>query len=336
MTSDNPTPAAKDFRRTEFVHGGDAPVLAIVIPCYNEEAVLPISVPVLLQLLDRLRESGMASPQSYLLMSNDGSRDRTWEIIEEMHRADNRVKGISLAHNRGQQNALLAGLMAARETCDVAVTIDVDLQDPPEKIVDMMQLYLEGKDIVYGVRSDRSSDTWFKRNSAHCFYRVQKSLGLETIYDHSEFRLMSLRALDLLSEYPEKNLFLRGIFPHIGLDSAIVTYPRTERLAGETKYPFSKMLAFSIDGITSFTAQPMRLIFFVGCVLLLADIFVAIWVLVSYFSGHSIWGWSSLMLSIWFLGSLILIALGIIGEYVGKIFNEVKNRPRYAIKDKLI
>lgn len=311
------------------------PRLAIVIPCYNEEAVLNISIPILLSVLDKLSAKSLAASDSYLLLCNDGSRDRTWQITEELHLADARVKGISLAHNRGQQNALLAGLMTARENCDAAITIDVDLQDSPDCIAEMMRLFLQGNDIVYGVRSDRSTDTWFKRNSARAFYRFQHTLGLETVFDHSEYRLMSRRALDLLAEYPERNLFLRGIFPHIGLKSAIVRYPRTRRIAGETKYPLGKMISTSIDGITSFTAKPMRLIFIVGFVLLLIDIVIAVWIFGSYFTGRAISGWSSIMLSIWFLGSLILMALGIIGEYIGKIFVEVKNRPRYAIKDRL-
>lgn len=311
-------------------------VLAIVIPCYNEEQALPITARKLLQLLDRMTAEGLVAPDSYLLCCNDGSRDRTWQIIEELHLADKRVKGINLAHNRGHQNALLAGLMTARDRCDAAVSIDADLQDDPEAIVKMVREYHKGKEIVYGVRSSRDSDTWFKRTSAHAFYSFQKNMGLETVYDHADYRLMSSRALRLLSEYGESNLFLRGIIPQIGLDTAVVTYPRAERVAGESKYPLKKMLSFSIDGITSFSARPMRWIFLTGLALLAVALMVTVYVFISYFfSDHISAGWASMMLSIWILGSLILIAIGIVGEYIGKIFNEVKHRPRYAIRDTL-
>ncbi len=311
-------------------------VLAIVIPCYNEEQALPITARKLLQLLDRMTAEGLVAPDSYLLCCNDGSRDRTWQIIEDLHLADKRVRGINLAHNRGHQNALLAGLMTACDRCDAAVSIDADLQDDPEAIVKMVQEYHKGKEIVYGVRSSRKSDTWFKRTSAHAFYSFQKNMGLETVYDHADYRLMSSRALRLLSEYGESNLFLRGIIPQIGLDTAVVTYPRAERVAGESKYPLKKMLSFSIDGITSFSARPMRWIFMTGLALLAVALLVTAYVFVSYFySDHISAGWASLMLSVWILGSMILIAIGIVGEYIGKIFNEVKHRPRYAIRDTL-
>lgn len=311
-------------------------VLAIVIPCYNEEQALPITAEKLLRLLDRMAAEGLTAPDSYILCCNDGSRDRTWKVIEELHLRDKRVKGINLAHNRGHQNALLAGLMTVRGHCDAAVSIDADLQDDPEAIVKMVKEFHKGKEIVYGVRSSRDSDTWFKRTSAHAFYSFQKNMGLETVYDHADYRLMSDRALKLLSEYGESNLFLRGIVPQIGLDTAIVTYPRAERVAGESKYPLKKMLSFSIDGITSFSARPMRWIFMTGLVLLAVALLVTIYVFISYFySDHIEAGWASLMLSVWILGSMILIAIGIVGEYIGKIFNEVKHRPRYAIRDTL-
>lgn len=312
------------------------PRIAIVAPCYNEEQVLPISIPVLLQMLDRLSAEGLVAADSFIMLSNDGSRDRTWQIISDAHGADVRVKGISLAHNRGQQAALLAGLMTVRDCCDAAITLDIDLQDDPSVIPEMIRFFAEGKDVVYGVRSSRETDSWFKRTTARAFYKFQRSMGLETVYDHSDFRLMSRQALDMLSEYGESHIYLRGIMPAIGLSSAIVTYDRPARAAGETKYPLSKMLSLSIDGITSFTARPMRFIFIIGMVLLLIDIAVALYVLLAYFGGRAVSGWSSLMLSVWFLGSVVLVALGIIGEYVGKIFVEVKHRPRYAIKDKLL
>lgn len=313
-----------------------APRIAIIVPCYNEESVLPISIPVLTGILDSMVAEGLASDSSYILCCDDRSKDGTWNVIERLHSADSRIKGISLAHNRGQQCVMLAGLMHARNDADAAITIDADLQDSPEAIIEMVRLFRDGNDIVYGVRSDRSSDSWFKRVSAQCFYKLQHKLGLETIYDHSEFRLMSRRSLDLLSEYGESNLFLRGMFPMIGLESAVVTYARSPRIAGQTKYPIGKLISGAIDGITSFTASPMRLIFILGLLLLIIDVIVAAWVFSAYFCGKTISGWSSLMLSIWFLGSVILIALGIIGEYIGKIFVEVKRRPRYAIQKELL
>ena len=313
------------------------PRIAIVVPCYNEEAALPASVPQMLAVLDRLGELGLASAtESYVLLCNDGSRDDTWQVICRLHEADSRVKGISLAHNRGHQYVLLAGLMTAMDHCDAAVSIDADMQDDPAAIEEMVRKFRDGCEIVYGVRSSRESDTWFKRTTAHAFYSFQRVMGLETVYDHADYRLMSNRALHLLSEYGESNLFLRGIVPQIGLKHDFVSYVRNVRVAGESKYPFTKMLAFSIDGITSFSARPMRWIFMTGLVLLVLDILVALYVLVSYFfSDHISPGWASIMLSIWALGSLILIAIGVVGEYIGKIFTEVKHRPRYAIADKL-
>lgn len=313
-----------------------APVVAIVIPCYNEQEALPLSLPVLTGLIDRMVNDGIASPESYILCSNDGSRDKTWEILGEFHKADPRVKAISLAHNRGHQYALLAGLMAVKDRCDAAISIDADLQDDPEAIIEMVRLFNSGKEIVFGVRSSRKTDTLFKRSTAHAFYSFQKSMGLETVYDHADYRLMSNRALHLLSEYGESNMFLRGIVPQIGLDMAIVTYERNPRVAGESKYSLSKMLALSIDGITSFSARPMRWIFYVGLSTFILTLAVAVYVFVSYFiTRNTIAGWASIMLSIWGLGSLILMSIGIVGEYIGKIFNEVKNRPRYAIKEEL-
>lgn len=312
------------------------PVIAIVVPCYNEEQALPISAARLLEILNRMAAQGIASPNSFIMCCNDGSRDRTWQIISELHLADKRVKGISLAHNRGHQNVLLAGLATVQPMCDAAISIDADLQDDPEAIIEMVNLFNNGKEIVYGVRASRESDTWFKRTTARGFYSFQKAMGLDTVYDHADYRLMSARAIALLLQYEEKNLFLRGIIPQIGLDTAVVKYDRAMRVAGESKYPLSKMLSFSIDGITSFSARPMRIIFLVGLFLLLIDIVVAIWVFVAHFFYDTMSGWSSLMLSVWFLGSLILMSIGVVGEYIGKIFIEVKNRPRFAIKDILI
>lgn len=312
------------------------PMLAIVIPCYNEQEALPVSIPALLALIDEMAAQGLVRPESYILCSDDGSRDDTWDTIERFHQSDKRVKGIALAHNRGHQYALLAGLMAVTDKCDAAVSIDADLQDDIRAIVEMVEHYLNGDDIVYGVRSSRATDTWFKRTTAHAFYRFQKTMGLDTIYDHADYRLMSNRALHLLSQYGESNLFLRGIIPSIGLRSSRVTYARAARVAGESKYPLKKMIALSIDGITSFSAKPMRLIFMTGLLLLVITLGVAVWVLIAYFTHRTISGWSSLMLSVWFLGSLILMGIGIVGEYIGKIFIEVKQRPRYAIDRTLL
>ena len=312
------------------------PRIAIVIPCYNEEQALPITAREILALIDRMADDELISRDSYILCCNDGSRDATWKVITDLHAADNRLKGISLAHNRGHQYALLAGLMTAKDACDAAISIDADLQDDPNAIIEMVRKFRDGKEIVFGVRSSRKTDTWFKRTTAHAFYSFQNAMGLETVYDHADYRLMSHRALELLSQYGESNLFLRGIIPQIGLETDIVTYERNERIAGESKYPLSKMLSFSIDGITSFSARPMRWIFMTGLILLVLDIFIAIYVLLAYFHHSAISGWTSIMLSVWFLGSLILMGIGIVGEYVGKIYIEVKNRPRYAIKDYLL
>lgn len=313
----------------------NTPVIAIVIPCYNEQEALPVSIPKMLGILDTMAADGLASPNSYILCCNDGSKDNTWQTIADLHAKDSRVKGISLAHNRGHQKVLLAGLMTVRGNCDAAISIDADLQDDPNAIIEMVKQFNQGNEVVYGVRSSRATDTWFKRTSAHAFYSLQRKMGVETVYDHADYRLMSNRALDLLSEYSEANLFLRGMIPHIGLKTGIVTYERAERVAGESKYPLSKMLSFSIDGITSFSAKPMRMIFTIGLILILLDIVVAIWVLIAYFRNVTISGWASLMLSVWFLGGLILMALGIIGEYIGKIYIEVKHRPRYAVAEKI-
>ncbi len=312
------------------------PVIAIVVPCYNEEKALPLSSAKLLEILNRLVKDEMISPESYVLCCNDGSKDKTWEVIKSLHSVDKRIKGISLAHNRGHQYVLLAGLMTVRGNCDAAISIDADLQDDPEAIIEMVKDFNGGKEIVYGVRSSRATDTWFKRTTAHGFYSFQKKMGLETVYDHADYRLLSARALDLLSEYGESNLFLRGIIPQIGLDNSIVKYERHERVAGESKYPLKKMISFSVDGITSFSAKPIRIIFMTGLILLLIDIIVALYVLSAYFYHNTVSGWTSLMLSVWFLGSLILMGIGIIGEYIGKIFIEVKQRPRYAIKETLL
>lgn len=296
---------------------------------------MPLSLPVILAILDKMAQENIASPESYVMCSNDGSRDRTWPLLKEWHERDPRVRGVCLAHNRGHQYALLAGLMAVRGKCDAAISIDADLQDDPNAIIAMVECYRRGCDIVYGVRSSRKTDTWFKRSTAHAFYAFQRRMGLQTVYDHADYRLMSSKALDMLSEYREQNLFLRGIVPLIGLRTDVVYYERNPRVAGESKYPLSKMLSFSIDGITSFSSRPIRYIFFLGVLFLFIDLAVAIYVLCSYFTGHVEPGWASLMLSIWFIGGAVLIGLGVVGEYIGKIFIEVKARPRYQIDEEI-
>lgn len=310
------------------------PVIAIVVPCYNEQEVLPITMPRLLGVLDRMVAENIASPDSFVLCVNDGSKDDTWAVLKKLNEADPRVHAISLAHNRGHQFALLAGLESVIDRCNAAVSIDADLQDDPDAIIRMVEEFKDGAEIVYGVRASRKTDTAFKRGTAHAFYKFQKAMGLDTVYDHADFRLMSNRAVQMLAQYEEENLFLRGIIPQIGLKTAVVKYERAFRAAGVSKYPLRKMLSFAVDGITSFSAKPIRMIFFVGIALLILDIAVGIWVLVSHFCGHAMSGWASIMLSIWFLGSLVLIALGIIGEYIAKIFTEVKHRPRYFISDR--
>lgn len=313
----------------------DAPRLAIVMPCYNEQEVLPQTFATLLSLLEKWAAQDLIAANSYLLCVDDGSRDRTWPIISEYHRQDIRVKGVKLAHNRGQQCALLAGLHTAMDRCDICITIDADLQDDPGVMAQMIEQYNGGCEVVFGVRSSRHTDSWFKRTAAQSFYKLQNAMGIKTVYNHADFRLMSNRALHLLDEYGESNLYLRGIIPQIGLKTAIVEYPRSARTAGETKYPLSKQIALSIDGITSFTAKPMRYIFMIGLVLMVIDVAVAIWALFAYISHTAVSGWTSLILSVWFLGSLILMGLGILGEYIGKIYVEVKHRPRFAVETEL-
>lgn len=313
-----------------------APVIAIVVPCYNEEQVLPVSIPSLLSALDSMVVDNLIAPESYLMCCDDGSKDSTWNQITRYHQMDSRVKGLRFSNNRGQQFALLAGLLNVVGHCDAAITIDADLQDDVGAMHLMVEKFRTGTEIVYGVRHGRESDSWFKRNTARGFYSLQRNLGLETVYDHADFRLMSRNAIKLLSQYGEQNLFLRGIVPLLGLTSDTVEYDRKERCAGSSKYSIRRMLGFSIDGITSFSSRPIRMILTVGVLLLLLDIAMTIYVFISYMGNNVIPGWTSLMLSVWFLGSLILISLGIVGEYIGKIFVEVKNRPRYIIKEYLI
>lgn len=314
---------------------GGGVVLAIVVPCYKEEAVLGETNRRLTALLDRLTAVGKVATASYVLYVNDGSTDRTWEMIAAMHKADRRVHGVNLAANVGHQNALVAGLTVAKSSADIMVTIDADLQDDVEAMEQMIDRYRDGADIVYGVRSSRRSDTWFKRTTAQAFYRLMRAWGVHAVYNHADYRLMSRRAVEQLLCYRERNLFLRGMVPLIGYGTACVYYERAQRFAGESKYPLSKMVNFAADGITSFSVKPVRMVLTLGLLFLLVSLGILVYVLASYIRGDARPGWSSLMLSLWFCSGCVLTGLGIIGEYIGKIYIEVKDRPRFNIESTL-
>lgn len=307
--------------------------LGIVVPCYNEEEVLRIASEALRSVLEELAAKGKISKESFVLFVNDGSRDKTWELIEEEHRAyPKQILGVKLAGNVGHQFALTAGLITAKDMCDVTVSIDADLQDDVSVIEEMIDKFHEGCDIVYGVRKERKTDSFFKRTTAQVFYRLLGLMGVKTIYNHADFRLMSKRAMEEFSKYRETNLFLRGMMPLIGYQTDSVYYDRKERVAGESKYPLKKMLALAFDGISSFSVKPISFILGVGFFIILASFVALIYALVSYCTGHVVPGWTSLILSIWFLGGLQLFAIGIVGQYIGKIYTEVKQRPRYNIE----
>ena len=313
-----------------------APVLYIVLPCYNEEAILPSSIEHLTQLYGELISGQSISEASRLLFVNDGSADNTWNIIEEASGSNPYVCGVKLAKNVGHQNAILAGMESAKEHADVVVTIDADLQDDITKIPEMLQKFAEGADIVYGVKKERKADSFFKRTTALLFYKLMNALGVHTVYNHADFRLMSKRAIQALSGYRERNLFLRGIIPQLGYKTDTVLEDLREREAGESKYTLSKMMNLAVDGITSFTIKPVRLIFTLGMVFVLLAVIMLIYVICVVVQGKTVAGWASLMLSMWFIGGCILIGLGIVGEYVGKIYLEVKDRPRYNIEKEII
>ena len=314
----------------------EAPVLAIVVPCYKEESVLHETHKRLSQLLDRLITEERISSKSYILYVNDGSTDHTWKIIKEFYKNTSYACGLNLAGNVGHQNALMAGLNTVKERCDAAISIDADLQDDVNVIPEMIERYMEGNDIVYGVRRERKTDTFFKRTTALAFYRLMKTMGAKSVYNHADYRLMSSRAIQQLCRFRERNLYLRGLVPLIGYQTACVYYNRDKRFAGESKYPFKKMLNFAIDGITSFSVKPVRMIFWLGCIFLLIALCVTIWTLRAYFLHDTVPGWSSLMISLWLVGGTILVSLGIVGEYIGKIYIEVKNRPRYNEEELLL
>ncbi len=307
-------------------------VLYLVIPCYNEEAVLPETARQLLNKMNSMFERGMISRESKIMFVNDGSKDKTWEIIEELHASNPIYSGVKLSRNKGHQNALLAGLMTAKEKADMAISLDADLQDDVDVIDQMVEKYYEGNDIVYGVRSARKTDTFFKKFTAQGFYKLMQAMGVEIVYNHADYRLMSRRALEGLAQFKEVNLFLRGIVPLIGYKSDIVTYERHERFAGESKYPLKKMLAFATDGITSFSIKPIRLITTCGILIFAVSILMLLYFLVVHFTGRTVAGWTSMIISIWAIGGLQLLAIGIVGEYIGKIYLETKERPKYIIE----
>jgi glycosyltransferase involved in cell wall biosynthesis len=296
--------------------GENSPVLTIVVPCYNEEEVL----------------KDFISSKSHILYVDDGSKDRTWSIIEDLSQTNVYIKGLKLSKNVGHQNALLAGLNAASQFADCVISIDADLQDDVDVIKEFVQKYCEGNDIVYGVRSQREKDTFFKRTTAQSFYRILNYLGVNVVYNHADYRLLSRRVLNHLKEFKESNLFLRGIIPLIGFKSTKVYYERHERFAGSSKYPLKKMLAFAFDGITSFSVAPIRVITLIGFLLFTLSIIMSCYTIVQKLLGHTISGWTSIMLSIWFIGCFQLIGIGLVGEYIGKIFGEVKARPKYIIE----
>lgn len=306
--------------------------LMIVVPCYNEEEILPYSTEKLTEVIKNLIKKSKIASNSGILFVNDGSKDKTWEIIQNEYAKNPYVYGLGLAGNVGHQNALFAGLQTAAEICDFSISIDADLQDDIEVIEQMVDEYLSGADIVYGVRSERKTDTFFKRFTAQSFYRIMEMMGAKTVYNHADFRLMSARAMKQLGQYKERNLFLRGMVPLIGYKTATVTYARKERLAGESKYPLKKMLSFAWDGITSFSIKPISMIMAFGGVIVACSVIAFIYTLVSYFMGHVSPGWSSLMISIWFLGGVQLLFIGVVGQYVGKTYIESKERPRYNVE----
>lgn len=305
---------------------------AIVVPCYNEEAVLNETTGRLLEVMQRVAEK-QADLQGRIVYVDDGSSDGTWPLIGSLSKQHPQVMGLKLAHNAGHQHALWAGLEWAAAHVDAAISIDADLQDDVNVIPEMIDLFLGGKDIVYGVRRDRPTDTWFKRTTALAFYKLMSKLGGDIVYNHADYRLMSRRTLAALMTYGERNLFLRGMVRTLGFPQAMVYYDRGERFAGESKYPLRKMLAFAIDGITSFSVRPLRLISIVGLSFMLVALAVIVYGLVAWLCGRTIQGWTSLLVSLWFIGGAILVALGVIGEYVGKIYAEVKRRPRYFIEE---
>lgn len=306
--------------------------LYILAPCYNEAEVLPLTSKIFLDKLNSLITEGKISENSRVAFVDDGSKDETWNIIESLHELDPKFIGVKLSRNRGHQNALLGGMSTVADDCDMIVTIDADAQDDVNAIDKMVDDFNGGTEIVYGVRASRETDTFFKRTTAQGFYKFMTLMGVETVYNHADFRLMSSRAVKALLDFKEVNLFLRGMVPLVGFKSSTVTYDRAPRLAGESKYPLKKMLTFAFDGITSFSIRPIRFITALGGITLILSVLFAIYALISYFVHNTVPGWTSTVLSIWFFGSLQLIATGVVGEYIGKIYLETKGRPRFFIE----
>jgi len=307
------------------------PILYIVIPCYNEQAVLPITAPLFKQEMDILIQKEKISDKSKILFVNDGSTDNTWDIICELSRKDDVFMGISQSRNRGHQNAVLAGLMEAKDLCDITITIDCDGQDDVAAMEKMVDAYLAGCDIVYGARAQRTTDTFFKRFTAQSFYKLLNAMGVEVVYNHADYRLVSRRVLNAFSEFEEVNLFLRGMFPLVGFKSTVVYYNRAERLAGESHYPLRKMLGLAIDGITSLSIKPIRLISLLGFFVSMLSAIGVVWSIVQYLLNNTISGWASTVCIVCFVSGVQLLSLGVVGEYIGKIYTEVKRRPRYII-----
>ncbi len=309
--------------------------LYIVIPCYNEEEVLPETTKRLTLKMNSLINKKIISKDSRVMYVNDGSKDRTWELIRQINSDNKLFIGLSLSRNRGHQNALLAGLMTAKNYADIVISMDADLQDDINVIDKFIEEYNKGSDIVYGVRSKRKKDSFFKRFTAECFYKLMKKMGVDIVFNHADYRLMSKRALDALEQFEEVNLFLRGIVPLIGYKNSIVTYERSERFAGESKYPLKKMLAFAFDGITSFSIKPIRLIFNVGIAMSAISFIIMIYAVIRHFNGNTVQGWTFITISIWLIAGIQMLSLGIIGEYIGKIYSETKKRPRYIIEEEI-
>ena len=311
------------------------PVLYIVIPCYNEEEMLPITAEALVKLTDDMLEKQIIDPASRIVLVDDGSKDETWRIIADLHAQDGRFEGVKLAHNVGHMNALWAGMTVASSKCDCVISIDADLQDDVNAMYGFLEAYKDGADVVTGVRSSRKTDTAFKRNTAQMFYKLMNHLGVEMVYNAADYRLLSKRALEALLSFGEVNMFLRGMVPMLGFKTATVEYERGVRVAGESKYPLKKMIAFAIEGITSLSNRPIRYVTLLGVLCVLLSVAMGVYVLWSLFAGHTVAGWASIMMSIWLLGGLQLVALGMIGEYIGKIYMETKRRPKFILEEYL-
>ncbi|MDE5569534.1 MAG: glycosyltransferase family 2 protein [Ruminococcus sp.] len=310
-------------------------ILYLVIPCYNEEEVLPETSKQLKEKLLSLIEKGEVSEKSRIMFVNDGSKDKTWDIISKLHNEDKIFQGVCLSRNRGHQNALLAGLMLAKDYCDISISLDADLQDDINAVDEMVAQYHNGFDVVYGVRNSRETDTVFKKTTAEGYYKAMKLMGADIVFNHADYRLMSKRALDGLASFKEINLFLRGIVPMIGYPSTNVYYARKERFAGESKYPLKKMLAFAWEGITSLSTKPIHMITWLGVMVFIVSIIILIWSLVRHIMGKTVAGWTSTLMSIWAIGGIQIFSIGMIGEYIGKVYLETKERPRYIIAEYL-